>query len=299
VIFAYLSTPIDSAAVSISNGTTSCIIKHLKTLNKLDQSYPDNDVSLDSVDCEIFVKDRIDGIEKELRKKFRNTGYEDCVLTEIKKHGWHEYVALIFVYESSSHLSETDKNQKISESNERQTNILRQDVRWCKDGMTYGKTFDELWEAANETNDESEKNGLEDYCTRKYVVDEGFLDSNIFNVTLNPNNVSIEGFDCNELLKKKTKEMKFDYTKGFREGLTPYLRMSGKEGVNLRELTDKITECAITEFDEINLAGRILSIIVLGQLSPTHEQIQSEREKFIAAQRQLADAAILCNDSVK
>jgi len=293
VIFAYLSTSIDSAPASVSVSTAvSCLIKHLKTLNKLDQSYPDNDVSLDSVDCETIVKDQLEYEEQEFLEKYEVliAGIEDCVGKEVKKHAAFDETLLIIVYERSSHLSESDKEKKISESSERRSNIHKRDIRWCRENQIYGRLFDELWEAANETSDESEKNGLEDYCSRKHVVDGGFLDTNIFNVTLNPNNLNTEGIDCNELLKNETTTTKLEFEKELREGFTSLFNKSE---------SDKITECALKKFDELNFSGILRAIAVLGELSPSVEQIQSERRKFIESQRQLADAGFLCSDKLK
>jgi len=205
VIFGYLSTTIDSAPVDHSADGISCFIMHFKTLKRLEQSYPDSDVPTEGTDCEKVVNEQTEFFETNLNEKleWKAAGYENCVLREVKRHGFYEEGLLSIIYKSSSHMSEIDKIQKIAESDKRGSTILTTDIRWCKENKKFGDRFDAVWKLAIELHSEEQREG---YCIRKYVVDEGLIDTNLFKVTLNPNNKNTEGVDCEESIKiaKKT-----------------------------------------------------------------------------------------------
>jgi len=301
VIFAYLSIFNDSAPAGLSpSDELSCMIKHLKTLNKLEQSYPDNDSSAGSTDCEIFVIERTDLFETEVisENKIKTAENVDCLRKEIEKRGLNDEASLVSVYNNSAHLSDIDRNKKISESDKRGSRTLTRAFSLCKENMIFGEAFDDIRKVAMESDASNSEDELDNYCIRKYVVDKGLIDTNLFKVTLNPNNVNIKGLDCEEHVKNTTKIYKSAFKDGLRGGSNiKNLSLMGRK--DKKELNHKITKCAMRKYDEMNVSGRVLSILVLGELNLTYQQIATERENFIEAQRQLANAVIICGTTYK
>jgi len=189
------------------------------------------------------------------------------------------------VYKASTLMKESDKQLKIKDSRQQAEIILKDDVNWCRGHMNSGRKFDRIWEAAKKSANDSKY--LKKYCVRKYVVDEGLIDTQTYNVILNPNNVSTEGYDCQQSTKNFTDKMKSKFEDDFRKGYTDSRAPLGK--------VNKIAECASRKYDDKNFSGIVMSVLVLGELNDvTTEQKNNERTKFIKFERELEKDLFNC-----
>lgn len=59
-----------------------------------------------------------------------------------------------------------------------------------------------MYASANRTENDTEKDFEQNYCTRMYVVDDNFIDTTVYKVNLNPLNIDVSGVDCDEIMKE-------------------------------------------------------------------------------------------------
>lgn len=123
----------------------------------------------------------------------------------------------------------------------------------------------------NDTKEELEKN----YCTRKYIVDNNFINTTVYNVNLNPMNIDVLGVDCDEIMKEIYEKL-----------LNAYIR----------DPTDQSSRAKCIQ----NVSRAMLSlqayarVIVLGEIGISDEEKAKEKQAFIEATTPMFEKLVEC-----
>lgn len=122
--------------------------------------------------------------------------------------------------------------------------------------------FGEMFDDDKNSSDNLEL--YEQYCIRKFVIDNDLIDLSIYNVTLNPTNLNVTGIECESMIEN-----------GFELGLTTALH--GKH----YQLTPEQKECIGDKLRHKKFYKQMLRTMVIKELQLTEEQAAIERPKFI------------------
>lgn len=136
--------------------------------------------------------------------------------------------------------------------------VMPMNATTCND---FGEMFDEF-DCSNSSYNDSEL--LEQYCVRKFVIENDLIDLSIYNVTMNPTNLNVTGVECDSMIEN-----------GFEAGLTRAL------DAKHHELTPEQKECIGDKLRNKKFYKQMLRTMVIKELQLTDEQAANERPKFI------------------
>lgn len=253
----------------------NCYITHLKSIKKLSEDFPEHNVSSEEEeDCAEFI--RI--IREESFENFVTTNdYESSSVIEgLKEKLWFEYGLLETVYEASETLKKSEVIRKAKEAETLGEESLIVVGKFCELQKILETLFDEIFENESEGNKD-----IEDFCVRKYAVDEHLIDTSEFTVDLNPNHADISNVDCEGENSKYFKKFEEDFLEGIKEEV---------------EKTDQKTqvdaECALKKLSEANLIDELVKLRVLSKLEITKTQKKDAKNEFVKSLQKIYEKCI-------
>lgn len=185
----------------------NCFIRHLKENNLIQKDFEEfpsrNDFNL--TDCENFVT----VVENFYYERIRNGSTFDveipdvqeliidqgkCIEKQLRNDSYGDLILKSLIYDALKPLNDEltmQRNQTVKKLQE----VLQSSISAC--------TFTALYE----TYISIRRNN---YCARKYVVDNDVLGLRNFNLTLNPFHIDISGVNCTELIQKMIEDVSSD-----------------------------------------------------------------------------------------
>lgn len=155
---------------------------------------------------------------------------------------------------------------KVSNATERLTKVA---VGTCKGKIQMSRLFDQIYKFADlaeiEAGSENKIETIEDYCSRKYVVDNKLVDLNIYNVVLNPANLDIGNAKCEAYIENLFKSL-----------TSRHITILGDP----EKAQTPTQKCLFARFNEINFNDRMMGVFMLQELKINQAQKKFEREKF-------------------
>lgn len=194
----------------------NCHIRYLKNVGKLDENYQEftnGNANATDVNCDEIVKKRKNKIRAKMFSK-TSTKPEDveittCMNSEFQSHHFEDIDIRRMLFVASETLTQDEKNIKMDEMSQESGELLLQAIVNCKaeepfiehmlENVFYRAKFDSMFKSDIL---------LSNYCMRKFVVDNGFIDTNIYNVTLNTANLNVTDVNCDEILKNYDANLK-------------------------------------------------------------------------------------------
>ena len=133
----------------------------------------------------------------------------------------------------------------------------------CDTNKDYSNMFDSIFDA--ESAEETEDGDKDDYCMRKYVVDNQLIDAK-YRVKLNPKYIDISELNCKPIQAKIIKSLDDVFTQGM---------------LTSDDITSEITICAKEKMHSNKVFDKIISLLILKELALTDEQKNVERQAFV------------------
>lgn len=122
-----------------------------------------------------------------------------CIREQLEAINFPEIMMKLFVYEKSLKTSKKQKKKLVAATNTEAENKLQVAISMCVSEPVFGEMFDSIMK-----NDVEEEDTLDekqnDYCIRKYVVDKELVDTKIFTINLNPDNIELN-FECEDRIE--------------------------------------------------------------------------------------------------
>lgn len=197
--------------------------------------------------------------EMEITAKYRNCVYE--MLTGTEK----------FVYSIMKTVtSELEKNNTKNVLNTTISGVLqnmKKSIELCQREEEYGRKFDKIFEQGKKLSN------FEEYCIKKYLIKNNFIDIYQYDIDPNPRKINITGLNCEEMIRKSNEEIYEQLSETF---------ISEKRFSSATDENEKI-ECAVDKFREADYFDLTLKITALATLAITTEQKLLERESFTKA----------------
>jgi hypothetical protein len=256
-------------AQSYSDNELICFIKHLKSVNKLEADYLEHIVTepLPDFNCDKVVAEFIEEYYCEKRSELvdrleiTDEKFNECFLPKLKEaDAANDQMQLIVLSELTT-LTAEEKNTKRSNIGKNDGMLLVKTLKACDLFPVAVEYFIKLmyppmfFNAVNKTEEYL-------YCLRKYVVEKKLIDTNVFNVTLNPTNLDTANVNCEEV---------FDVNAEM-EIVMP--TMSGSVE------TDHYRACSMKKLHTLSNYEQNLRAFVLNELHISEEEMKAERESY-------------------
>lgn len=255
-----------NAAPAINHHKANCFIKYLKAKGKLNsdfQEYPDTDGD----DCVQVVKEGSEEFYKSVALKIRRGSIFNeqtaCIMADFRSQNLVDDFILLIVYEYDKNTSDDVKEQKADEYFEKTSKVTDEIVTSCLFEKVFGALYDQFGKVIGEDTDAGL---IEDYCGRKYVVENNLFAPAKYEVELNPKNVNVVGVDCDEV-----------NAKNFRELGETIVAVFNNDELAISELQKK---CAMKKYHDGGFNDRIIASAVSAELNLTAEQRAFERKEF-------------------
>lgn len=277
VIFVVFSSA-RAAEVETMENTFNCYSDYLKRHGVLEQSHESEPFNGESILCETVLSTTVEGIYSALFNEFsKNEELKNaagCIVGKLRKSKWSDLDLLEQVYDISDMLSDDIKKAKIRELKQFQAKISGDAVVACLADREFGELFDQIFEK------EDQEDFVGDYCARKFAVENNLVDTKIYYVNPNPNNIITKEIKCDVLIKEHLKEAEVE--------LRQHLLKDMKE--NSRKV-----DCLVKKYHDNHYFNKTLAVGLLGELNITEEQKNLERKKFIASMIKITEILMDCS----
>lgn len=241
-----------------------CELKYLKDEGFLPLDFPSQPPKSPCEKLDSFVKETFSKLRTEYEKIYFGG---DCVEKALKKAKFQRFVFLKGAYTKATHLTDAVKTQKLKEVKDEEKKVSAEILPACIDDTKFNELFDHLYNEAPDDN-------KEDYCVRKYVLDNKILDSR-YNVQLNPKSIKTSNINCVPLIEENRKDVEKSFT----------------EHRNY-SLDKKI--CIRVVFKNGKYFDNVAAVTLLKTSNLTKEQLATERTKFINAMIRSSKESVTC-----
>lgn len=247
---------------------SGCFVKYLKSRGSIETDFPSvpydgpKEVCLFMVGLveNIFyesVRENIDQIDK-------STEYEHCIMAELKKSRALEYLLKFEVYQSATHLTSEEKEDKMNEMERGSVEEITRAAVKCQTDKDYRAMFDDIYNT-EDSSEETEDEDRDEYCIRKYVVDNQLVDAK-YEVKINPKEIDVSQVICEPIVTKFLASLQEGFTQGMLEN---------------KEITPEFSDCAKGKMVDLKAFDKIISLFIIKDLALTDEQKNEEREVFV------------------
>jgi hypothetical protein len=183
-----------------------------------------------------------------------------------------------YIYnKTSGSISEDEKATKMEENN----NISKIDVTSaainCEFDMKYSEIFDFIMNPTVADPFSKEQ----DYCVRKYILDNDLIDRSMYDLKENPKNVDVSSIDCND----KMQEIEMFIWDSISSG-------GHQEG---EKISEEIVDCLKKVYKDGKYLDKELYFDYLKEFKLSDEQLKIERNNFIVTMKNYSlDVQVKC-----
>lgn len=257
---------IDNETISIEN-TYNCYADYLKRHGIIEDHFKSQPFDGEEILCEMILESTVNRVYAELYKEFSaNENFKTsagCIVTSLRNSKWSDLDIKEQIYVVSDLLTVPEKQLKILEIKQQQEKISGDAIFSCLSEKEFGELFDSI--INNTTFDEDDLVG--DYCARKYGVENNLIDTNEYEIDLNPKNIITTYIQCDVVNRKHFDDAENE--------LRNHL-------LNDAKLKEEKVNCYMKKYHENHYFDKTLAVALLGELKLNDEQRERERKKFLA-----------------
>lgn len=269
-IFAILQSVAFSQEFNMSSSlhdTFNCYSDYLKRHGALDETFETTPYDGEEFLCEMILATTINRVYGELFREFsENSSFNEsakCIVENLRASKWSDLDIKEQIYDVSQLLTRQEKEQKIREIKHLQEKITGNAILTCLSEKEFGETFDSI--IANTTYDDEDLVG--DYCARKYGVENNLIDTNQYEINLNPRKILTTYVQCDIVNKKHFDDAEAE----LRNHLTQDTDTPAEK-----------VECYMRKYHENQYFDKTLAIALLGEMKLTDEQKEREKQNFVS-----------------
>lgn len=254
-----------AAEVDSIENTFNCYADYLKRHGVLEEKFVSEPFNGESLLCETVLSTTVAGVYSTLLEEFRMSeqlnSSADCIVENLKQAKWSDLDIKEQVYVFSEAMSEAEKDQKIHELQRLQATISSSAVISCMAEKEFGELFEQVF-----SKEEEHEDFEADYCARSYAIENKIIDTAIYAVNPNPNNIDTKAVQCREIVEKNFKEAEDELR----------VHLLKDIGENAHRV-----DCLIKKYHDNHYFNKTLAVELLGELKITDDQKKAEKKKFI------------------
>lgn len=256
---------IDNETISIEN-TYNCYADYLKRHGIIEDNFESQPFDGQEVLCEMILESTVNRVYAELYKEFSaNENFKTsagCIVKSLRDSKWSDLDIKEQIYEVSDLLTLPEKQLKILEIKQQQEKISGDAIFSCLSEQEFGELFDSI--ISNATFDDDDLVG--DYCARKYGIENNLIDTNEYEVNLNPSNIITTYIQCDVVNRKHFDDAESELRK--------HLLTDAK-------VDEEKVNCYMKKYHENHYFDKTLAVALLGELKLNDQQRERERKKFL------------------
>lgn len=278
VVFVLVLSVVRAAEIDSIENTFNCYTDYLKRHGVLDAKFVSEPFNGESVLCEAVLSTTVAGVYSALHDEFKMNSQlsssADCIVDQLKRSHWSDLDIKEQVYVFSETMTEAEKDQKIHELQQLQANISQAAVISCMAEKEFGELFEQVFSKEEEYED-----FVADYCARSYAIENKIVDTAVYFVDPNPNNINIKDVQCQPIVEKNFKEAEEELRKHLLKDI----------GENAHRV-----DCLIKKYHDNHYFDKTLAVELLGELKITEDQKKVEKKKFIASMTKITVSLAEC-----
>lgn len=228
---------------------------------------------------EIFQNTFYVELANELKKDADLEPNVDCLVSQLKDAKFAEFEMKKLVLTSSKKMSKRKRKKALKAIDYSLEKSMENALKLCTSVEAFGELFDELYSYKNDNETESEQY-QEDYCLRVYIVENNFINTTVYNINVNPHNISVSELNCNELVKSSKDEVEEE----FREEFVGEWNRPSK----------RVIKCIKKSILTGNFFENTLRVVMLGEIKIDDDLKTDERNMFIKNMRKLYEKILKC-----
>lgn len=263
VIFIVFAT-VRGAAVDSMENTFNCYADYLKRHGLIEEDFVSEPFNGDSFLCEVVLSTTVETVYADLLERFeKNEELKEaaaCIVETLQEEKWSDFDIKEQVIRTSQSFTDEEKQVKIYELKQIQEKISNDAIVSCLAEKEFGELFDQIYEK------DDQEDFVGDYCARMYAIQNSLLDTNVFTVNPNPNNLNTQDIKCEAINKQHFEEAE--------EELRTHL---------LKDIGENVSkvDCLIKKYHDNHYFNKTLVIAMLGELNITDHQKSIEKSKFV------------------
>ena len=259
-----------------------CIENYLKSRQLLDADFqtklPESDGS--AIECDAYVlhfnKEFYDNLKAAFDNSLETADASQCIIDNLKKSQLVELSMKLAVYEVAK-LSPKERQKAIKAIEYPIVKRLNNADIVCRSAKIFGEMFDQMYNAEKEGNDDEK---LDDYCIRKHLIDNNFIDSTIYTVNLKPSHVDITGVDCVERVQNSKADLLDAFKEAFEDETAKSLKRQQK--------------CLTKASNSFHHLENMAKVLLLGEVKISPERYVIEKQLFIDSLKNMYEIAAEC-----
>jgi len=219
--------------------------------------------------------------EEELKSDKDLKDDAECIVEHMKKLHVAEVAMKKIVYERTRKMSKRKRTKAIKAIDFAIEKKMTTAVKLCTVDSTFGAAFRILYLSgqSNDSEEDVDKKN-EDYCLRKYMTENNFIDTNVFKVNLNPDNIDATALDCDKMVKESIELGESAFKEEFED----------EDG----HLSRQISRCLKKTIREHKLFEASTKVVMLGEIGVTDEVAEAEKKIYVQNMSALYDGIMNC-----
>lgn len=244
----------------------------------------------DNFDCEPYVEELREelylAVTSQVEQDKDYVLQSDCIIGKLRTFNLGDAYLEKYVYSEDKSMSILKRNKAISDvlGTIEQKIELAQEL--CVPEKMFGDWFDDLYgedPSTNATATEDIEDLQEEHCQRKHLVDTKFIDTKVYTITLNPENVDVANLNCEKLWTKATQEYSISLKDTFEVGLN--------------QPSKKEVRCIMNTINGGKYAETLVKLWIFSEIRITEDQRAAERAAFITFATNLYANVLSCQKS--
>ncbi|CRL06235.1 CLUMA_CG019014, isoform A [Clunio marinus] len=265
----WMTSNVECAKTDSTFDRSKCELKYLKDGNFLPADIP---FVAPTTSCDLLTS-VIDTTMSKVRSDYEKLTFDGkCVEKALRDIKVPKFWFLNNAYAAASNINKADKAKHIERVRQQAIEESTNAVSSCVDTQA----FEHLFNLIYPENIADEEDARQDYCVRKYVLDNNLVDKS-YKLKLNPRSLDTSKISCDPIIN----ESRIQAEESF------YKKRSFSQ--------DKII-CIRAAFKKGKYYDNIALVMVLEGSSITNTQKEAERAKFIAAMVQYTKDKVACVD---
>jgi hypothetical protein len=206
----------------------------------------------------------------------------DCLIEQVKQQHLAEVAMKRHVYENTRKMSKRKRKKSLRAIDYALEKKMEVAVKLCTTDEVFGELFDALYASSNSTDssEEKEESRQEDYCTRKYMVDNNFINTTVYSVTLNPENIDVSSLKCDDIMEATIKEAEDELKEEFEE--------------EFERPSKRTMKCVVKAMRSNHFFENNVRVSILGEIKISDDAKIQERAKFIELMKDLYENILKC-----
>lgn len=276
----------------------NCLVYNLSERSLLDEALTYRYEFRDGLNVENFCDTVTLPFRTSMEKVFRDqlaqeaafADHVDCIWEKVEPLRLDDLYLLSRVYRDDTSMPEFRRRKALSEADLAIHNKLDHAKKLCLPELMFNQEFEKEIKNDKEYNMKIDKPDddyvdvetlQDDYCQLNYLIDSKFINNDIYNIKINPENIDVSKLDCKHIWLTRA----FPYDDGMKDTMVNVLN----------EPSSKTKDCIGKVVFKTNYAAvHLTTLFISSSINTTAELREAARDNFVSAMTSMYTEAMEC-----